>query len=153
MYNRNAAYDLSLFKGKSEKGKLIKLNVDKLKRVRAWNAQLSLVFTGMMFCGSVALGVSTFIMGQAQLAECTEEITQLSKKCQENEGVYTQLCMKKKCEISKDGLAERIENQYNMRKNSTVEYINVMNCNKAEKNSSGGMFENVKRHWNNLFGV
>lgn len=153
MYNRNTAYDLSLFKENSEKGKLIKLNVDKLRRMRAWRAQLSLVFTGMMFCGTVALGVSAFVMGQAQLTECTEEITRLSKKYQENEGVYTQLCMKKKCEISKDELADKFESQYGMRKSGNVEYINVMNCDKAEKNSTGDIFENVKRYWNNLFGV
>lgn len=157
MYNRNVAYDLSLFDEKSSKKNVVKLNIKKIRKKRVFKAKLALMVSVSVVCTGVALGVAAFISGQAQLAECTERITQLSKEYQENESLYTQLSMKKKTEISKDELPSRLENEFGMVKNGSLEYINVMNCNKAEIKGNGNILVNIKNQMckfcNKLFDI
>ena len=157
MYNKNAAYDLSLFEEKPQKNNLVRLNVKKIRRIRALKAKLAVIFSGLLICMGVSLGMAMFISGQAKLAEYTEEITQLNKQYCENESIVTQLNMKKKAEICKEEVESRIKTEFEIDEGGSVEYINVMNDSKGEIKESSDILHNISNgifnFCNNFFSI
>ena len=132
MYNKNTAYDLSLFDEKAQKKNILKLNIKKIRKIRALKAKLALLVSGLAICSVVSLGAAIFIRGQATLNELTAEDTRLSRKLQEVESLYIQLNMKKEAEISSDALKSRLKKDFDMVENKNIEYINVMNIDNTE---------------------
>lgn len=157
MYNKNAAYDLSLFDQKSKKNNLVKINVRKIRKIRAFKAKMALISGGALVFGTVAVGMAMFISGQAVITELTEESTRLTSQIQENENIYNQLNMRKKTEIYKDRLKAQAENELGMIKTENLEYINVADSNKAEIKENFFKITTLKDKifgvCNNLFGI
>lgn len=144
MYNKNTAYDLSLFDEKAQKKNILKLNIKKIRKIRALKAKLALLISGLAICSVVSLGAAIFIRGQATLNELTAEDTRLSRKLQEVESLYIQLNMKKEAEISSDALKSRLKKDFDMVENKNIEYINVMNIDNTEVLEEPRGFDYIK---------
>lgn len=144
MYNKNTAYDLSLFDEKAQKKNILKLNIKKIRKIRALKAKLALLVSGLAICSVVSLGAAIFIRGQATLNELTAEDTRLSRKLQEVESLYIQLNMKKEAEISSDALKSRLKKDFDMVENKNIEYINVMNIDNTEVLEEPRGFDYIK---------
>ncbi len=144
MYNKNTAYDLSLFDEKAQKKNILKLNIKKIRKIRALKAKLALLISGVAICSVVSLGAAIFIRGQATLNELTAEDTRLSRKLQEVESLYIQLNMKKEAEISSDALKSRLKKDFDMVENKNIEYINVMNIDNTEVLEEPRGFDYIK---------
>lgn len=136
MYNRNAAYDFSLFEEKKQEEKSKVLRLPKRKAQNKANKRVKLVFATGSIMAVVAAGFmfSIFLNGQVKLTELTEEITQVSKQLEESESIYTQLSMKKEEALSLNIVEQRAKDELKMKKvdASQIEYINVNCGDKAE---------------------
>lgn len=142
MYNKNAAYDLSLFEEKAKKKNVVRLNTEKIKRGRRFRAKVILMAESIAVCGAILLGTAMFISGQARLSELTEESDKISKQIQEKESLYTQLTMKKRAEIENLGVCTQSDESPAL--NQNAEYICVSNKNKAEISDENISFGKVK---------
>ncbi len=156
MYDKNIAYDLSLFDEKKEKKNVVKLNIKKIREKRVLKAKLALLVSGATIFGCISLAAVVFIRGQASLNELTAEESRLSRELQEKESLCIQLSMKRESEISKDALRSRLKENFGMIDNKNTEYINVINTsdNGEIKEDLRG-FTYIKNQfsklWNNLF--
>lgn len=156
MYNKNAAYDLSLFEEKKRKKNVVRLNTNKLRRTRELKAKITLMIESVIVCVGIGVGVATFITGQAKISELTEQSNYVSKQLQEKESLYTQLEMRKKAEILEEGLSSQA-GDLGMTKSKNIEYINIVNSDKAELKIKNKGIKQIKsqilRLCNNLFSI
>ena len=134
MFNKNAAYDFSLFENKKKQVKENVVKLPKSKKKFALKAR-SVMFLGVVMC-MVAFGgvVATFINSQVQLNELTEQIAKASKELEESKSQYTQLSMKKEEQMSTGAVERKAKEDFGMKKidASQKEYINVSRGDKAE---------------------
>ncbi len=158
MYNKNTAYDLSLFDVRVKKKKnVVKLNVKKLRKLRILKAKIALIVSAVAVCASVGFGVIAFISGQAQLTELTARDADLAKQIQESESLYIQLSVKKKSQVLDESMISRLKSEFNMIENKKPEYISVVSADSAELAEEYGEFIQLKgkfcKFCNNLFSV
>lgn len=136
MFNRNAAYDFTLFEDKKivRKENVVKLPKRNNKKKLVLKAR-SVMTIGVML-SMIALGttVATFINGQVQLTELTEKIEKASKELEEGKSQYTQISMKQEEQMSLDAVEKKAKEELGMKKIDTYqkEYINVSLGDKAE---------------------
>ncbi len=156
MYDKNIAYDLSLFDEQLQKKNVVKLNTKKLREKRVLKAKLALLISGISVCTGVSLIAAVFIRGQASLNELTAQESRLSRELQEAESLYIQLSMKKEAEISNEALRARLKENFGMTDNKNTEYINISNTvnnGDSEEGLSGVSYikNRFSKLWNNLF--
>ena len=140
MFNRNAAYDFSLFEKKKEKvthkQNVVRLPRKKKKKKFALKAKSVMTIGAIVSMFTVGATVATFISGQVMLTELTEQIERASKELEESKSEYTQLSMKQEEEMSLNAIEKKAREELGMKKidASQKQYINVSRGDKAKIN-------------------
>lgn len=147
--NRNAAYDLNLFKdstakkipekreNRKEKNKVVTISEKQLyqNRIRKHNPFKLLV--GGLSGAVITVIVATIIVGQVQLTELTQQINATKKELTVSQSTYTQLQMGIQSKLSTAEIEAYAENNLGMTKaeNAQKEFVSLSEGDKAELSS------------------
>lgn len=125
MYNRNsAAFNFEVVEER-KRAKVITLpskKVCKLAKLKAQRILMASIFS--VFC-TCALGVSVFVMGQAQLTEITDKSGKASHQLEQLQSLNTQLAVKLK--------SLNTTNSFKDKNDASVELVKVHNGDFAKR--------------------
>lgn len=97
MYIRNsAALNFEVVEKQKKKARIIELPSKKARKAAKLKAQRMLITSAFSVFCSCALGVSFFVMGQAQLTEITDMSCKASHKLEQLQSLNTELAVKLK---------------------------------------------------------
>lgn len=147
--NRNAAYDLNLFKdstakkipekreAKKEKNKVVTLTEEQLFRNRIRKHNPFKLLLGGLSGAVITVVVATIIVGQVQLTELTQQISAAEKQLSISQSTYTQLQMGIQSKLSTSEIEAYAENELGMAKaeNAQKEFVSLSEGDKAELSS------------------
>lgn len=142
--NKNAAYDLNLFKDntaekidkskENKENRVVTLTREQLygSRIRKHNPFKILI--GGLSTAVVTIVVATIIMGQVRLTELTREINATKKALTVSQSTYTQLQMGIQSKMTTSEIETYAENKLGMTKaeNAQKEFISLSEGDKAE---------------------
>ena len=147
--NRNAAYDLNLFKDstakkypekrevKKQKNKVVTIPEEQLYQNRRRKHNVSALLMGGVFGAVVTVVVATIIVGQVQLTELTQQISATKKDLIISQSTSTQLEMGIQSKLSTSEIEAYAENTLGMTKaeNAQKEFVSLSEGDKAELSS------------------
>lgn len=91
MYNRNAAYDFGALEKHKKRGQVVRLpGARKRESLKSKRKVLVGMFSLFLM---IAVGVSTFVMGQVKLTEVTDKTEKANKELEQCESLNMQLRM------------------------------------------------------------
>lgn len=143
--NRNAAYNLDLFKDntarelpKEEKrkrqNKVVSLPQEALVKIRRRKHNPLKLFVGGVASALITVIVAAIIIGQAQLTELNQEIITAQETLANSQSTYTQLQMAVQSKLSTSEIESYAENTLGMSKaeNAQKEFLSLSEGDKAE---------------------
>lgn len=158
-YNRNEAYDLSLFdettnsysseavetepkrvhqQPTKKNSKVVTLPEDELHKIRRRKHNPLKIILGSIGGAAVAFVIGTIIVGQVQLTELNQEIITAKTQLSNAQSVYTQTQMKVEATLSTSQIEKYAEDVLGMTKatNTQKEFVTLSGGDKAEVSSS-----------------
>ncbi|MEE0858453.1 MAG: hypothetical protein U0M12_03165 [Acutalibacteraceae bacterium] len=153
MYNEEA-YDISLFEteeiSEEERNKKLKINKeieDEQKAVQRKKRKVQNIVKGVVSASVVVSLLSCIIVGQVQLTELNQQISNADEDLKEQESLYIQAQMKVESKYSSDVVEESAQGTLGMSRADTYqkEYISLAEGDKAEVTETGGtnIFETI----------
>lgn len=160
-YNRTSAYDLSLFetaeetfaetekrhKKEPKKEKVVKIPEEEIHKIRFRRHNPLKLFCGGAGVLAVAGVIVAIIMGQVQLTELNQKISNAQTELENQQSVYTQTQMAVQSNLSTSGIQEYAENKLGMTKatNAQKEFVTLSDGDKAEitKNGNKDIFTQI----------
>lgn len=147
--NRNAAYDLNLFKDNtakelpkkedkvSRKNKVVNLPQEELMKIRKRKHNPFVLFIGGVATVAITMIVATIIIGQVQLTELNQEVIYAQTKLANAQSTYTQLEMAVQSKLSTAEIENYAENTLGMSKagNAHKEFVSLSEGDKVEISS------------------
>lgn len=160
MYNEEA-YDISLFENQENDVERINIRKDKKKQKEieavAQNKKLKIFkVAGILSVSAVAVVlVGIIIMGQVQLTELNQKISNAEEDLKEKQSLYIQTQMKVEAKYSSDIVEESAQGSLGMSKADSYqkEYITIEGGDKAEVSDSEGsnIFDNIAKAISSLW--
>lgn len=157
-YNRNAAYDLSLFEEKKQRvhnrDNIIDLpsgNANVAVSKKSLAARSLLPFMGLAIC-SVLVAFS--MCNQVQITEMSDKVNVLSAKLEESKSVSTQLQMKIEQDLSLSQVEKYASEKLDMKKApGNVQYVSVAKSDVAlyHEHSGDGVVDKIFREFTRLW--
>jgi len=147
--NRNAAYDLNLFKDSTAKklpeqredrkrrNKVVSIPEKQLYQNRIRKHSPLKLLVGGLSGAVITVIVATIIVGQVQLTELTQQISETQKALTVSQSTYTQLQMGIQSKLSTAEIEAYAENNLGMTKaeNAQKEFVSLSEGDKAELSS------------------
>lgn len=153
MYNEEA-YDISLFEteeiSEEERNKELKINKeieDEQKAVQRKKRRVQNIIKGVAVSSVVVSLLGCIIVGQVQLTELNQQLSNAETELKEQESLYIQAQMKVEAKYSSDLVEESAQGTLGMSRADTYqkEYISLSEGDKAEVAETGGtnIFETI----------
>lgn len=153
MYNEGTAYDISLF----ETGETVEQEKSNMKKIdKKENTKVAVkkkkhnvlnIVLGVSFSAVAVTLVGIIIMGQVQLTELNQQISNAQATLEEQQSLYVQTEMKVEAKYSSDLVEENAQGSLGMSKADSYqkEYIAIDGGDKAEVSDLGSsnIFENI----------
>lgn len=175
-YNKNAAYDLSLFdddvyssavpakkeepkkkpkRGKARANKVVTLPEEEINKIRLRKHNPLKLAVGSIAGAAVAIVIGIIIVGQVTLTELNEEIITAEQTLANAQSVYTENQMRVESKLSRTSIEEYAENNLGMTKatNTQKEFVNLSGGDKVEVSTheNDNLFtqfiESIKNLW------
>ena len=156
--NSNGAYDFALFEPKwqqeslQKKNNIIEIPQEKLEQNRKTGAKPFRAVSYFLAL-AVMLGiVGTYVYGQVQLTELTENLNTATKTLNESESVYTQTQMKADSQLSLETVENYATNKLGLQKiaQNQVEPISLSKGDKIQVIQSGKGKNWLSSLWNSI---
>lgn len=156
--NRSEAYDFALFEPKrrqevpQKENNVIELPKEKLEQNRRSALSPFKAVSGFLAL-LVMLGVvGSFVYGQVQLTELTEQLNTATKTLDENKSVYTQIKMKSDSQLSLQAVENYATNKLGMKKveKGQVEPVAISKGDKSQVVMTGGKQNWFSAFWNSI---
>ena len=149
--NRNAAYDLNLFKdntakklpkeerkvSRKDKEKVVTIPQSEIYRVRRRKHNVFALLLGGVASAVITVIVATIIVGQVQLTELNQKVITAKETLEDSQSTYTQLQMAVQSKLSTSEIENYAENNLGMSKagNAHKEFISLSEGDKVEISS------------------
>lgn len=153
MYNEGTAYDISLFETpeveEKEESNIRKINKKKSTEVavKKKNNKILNIVLGVSLSAVAVTLTGIIIMGQVQLTELNQQISNAQSTLEEQQSLYVQTQMKVEAKYSSDLVEENAQGNLGMSKADSYqkEYIAIDGGDKAEVSDLGSsnIFENI----------
>lgn len=153
MYNKDA-YDISLFETKTETAeeknrnkKLSKEQEEQQQELKRKRRKTQSIVKGVAVSTVVVTLIGFIIVGQVQLTELNQLISNANKELEEKQSLYIQTQMKVESKYSSDVVEESAQSELGMSRADSYqkEYISLDEGDRAEVLQSGGtnIFETI----------
>ena len=166
MANQSSAYDFALFEPKRStepeqeprrKSNVIELPKERLQKNRRPKAHFGKIITSFLAFLIIAGITGTYVNGQLQLSELSDEMGKAQKTLQEQQNQYSQMKIKSDSSLSMEAVETYAEQKLGMQR-TTADQVTTVQLAKGDKSqvvaksSNSGNWGWLERAWDTIRG-